>query len=258
MASYDIKKWIVLSDMQIPYQDDHALAAVEQYMAAHRWDGYIQIGDFLDFDSISSFNFGKPRALRDRYLSTDFEVANKILDRHQRIVRKRNTKAKFVLLEGNHEERVERYLDQNPQFEGLLDIQKLLHLNERGFKWVRSWSKGETYKVGKATFIHGNYTNTYHPAKMATKYGDNIFYGHTHDMMCHAVANHLNPDKVHVGQSIGCLCIRDLSYMKGQPSNWQQGFMVLFVKPDGTFTYYTPRIFGGAFIGPDGVEYSYE
>ena len=57
------------------------------------------------------------------------------------------------------------------------------------------------------------------------------------------------------GQSIGCLCERDQAYMKGKPSNWQQGFMVLHVLPGGNYTYYTPRIFNAEFIGPDGVHY---
>lgn len=252
----DVEAWIIVSDLQVPYQDDRALAVVEKYMATRKWHGYIQIGDFMDLDTISSFNINKPRLSENRRLNKDFDLANTILDRHQRIIRKKNPDAEFVLLEGNHEERIERYLDQHPVFEGMLDIPRLLRLDERGFKWIKSWTNGQAYKVGKANFVHGRYTNQYHPAKMVQKYGDNIFYGHTHDMMCHAVANEFHVDKTIVGQSIGCLCKRDLAYMKGQPSNWQQGFMVLFVRPGGKFTYYTPRIIDHEFIGPDGILYT--
>ncbi len=241
--------------MQVPYHDVRSLAAVEKYMAAHRWDGYLNIGDFLDFDCISSFNKNAPRRKEGKRLWKDIAIANDILDRHQAMVRANNRHARFVLLEGNHEERLERWLDENPEWEGYADLRPLLRLAERDIQWVRSWSKGETFKVGKATFLHGNYTNQYHPAKMATKYGDSVFYGHTHDMMNHAVASHLNPNKVHVGQSIGCLCEREQSYMKGKPTNWQQGFMVLFLLPDGNYTYYTPRIFNHKFVAPDGVLY---
>ena len=48
---------------------------------------------------------------------------------------------------------------------------------------VRSWSRGETHKVGKATFTHGLYTNQYHAKKMVDAWGESIVYGHTHDMM---------------------------------------------------------------------------
>lgn len=250
-----IERWLVLSDLQVPYHDLRSLSAVEKYMTAHKWDGYLNIGDFLDFDCISSFNKNAPRRKEGKRIWRDIHIANEILDRHQKLVKARNPKAKFVLLEGNHEERLERWLDENPEFDGYLSVPRLLRLEERGVEWIKSWSRGETYKIGKATFLHGNYTNQYHPSKMATKYGDSVFYGHTHDMMCHAVSNHLNANKVHVGQSIGCLCEREQAYMKGKPSNWQQGFMVLYLYPDGNFTYYTPRVFSHKFIGPDGISY---
>lgn len=240
--------------MQIPYQDELSIMAVEKYMAAHRWDYYGNIGDFLDFDTISSFNKGKPKN-QMRPIWEDIKQANNMLDRHQAIIRKKNRKAEFFILEGNHEERLNRWLEENPTFEGMWSVPQLLKLKERDIEWIPSWSKGAFKRIGKANFLHGNYTNQYHPAKMATKYGDNVFYGHTHDVMSHTVANHLSPEQSHVGQSIGCLCERNLSYMKGQPSNWQQGFAVFFFKENGTFTYYTPRIFNHQFVGPDGVLY---
>lgn len=244
-----------MSDLQLPFHDQKALNAVEKYMARHSWTGYLNIGDFLDFDQISSFNKENLRALENRRIWKDYEIGNEILNRHQLLVWENNPYAKFVLLEGNHEERMERYLNANPQFEGMIEVEVGLQLKARGFEWIRSWSKGEVYTIGKANFLHGNYTNQYHPAKMAQKYGDSVFYGHTHDMMSHSIASKLTPGKVHVGQSIGCLCEREQSYMKGKPSNWEQGFAVFHFLEDGTYTYYTPRIFNGRFIGPDGVLY---
>jgi hypothetical protein len=112
-----------------------------------------------------------------------YEHANKILNRHHWIVRERNPDAKFVLLEGNHEERIERILDAMPQFEGLLEVKKGLRLDERAIEWVRAWSKGETYRIGNATFTRGLYTIMYHAKKMVDAWGESIFYGHTHDMV---------------------------------------------------------------------------
>ena len=248
-----VERWIILSDLQVPYEDVESLAAVERYMGAHRWDGYLQIGDFLDFDSISSFNMGLPRKTRGKFISNDIDRANKILDRHQKIIRAKNPDAKFVLLEGNHENRVERFLDANPVFEGLLDVPKLLRLHERGFKWVRSWTDGHFYKIGKATFIHGGSTGKYHAMKMVDDWGTSIFYGHTHDIMA-MPKTRKGLDDLIVGQSIGCLCLEQ-EYMRGAPTRWQQGFMVLYVLPNGNFTYYIPRLFAHKFVGPDGELY---
>jgi predicted phosphodiesterase len=250
-----IEASLVLSDLQIPFEDPKSLSAVEKYMASRRWDRVVYIGDFIDFDMVSSFNKGAPRRTQGRYIKGDYDYANKILDRHQAIVRKRNPKAEFVLLEGNHEERIERYIDEHPELQGMFEVEEGLRLKQRGIKWVRSWSKGETYQVGKAYFTHGLYTNQYHAKKMADAFGTTIIYGHTHDMM--SIPRVIKTkQEIHVGQSIGCLCEYDQAYMKGKPSNWQQGFAVFFTLPNGNFTYYTPRIFEHQFIGPDGVLYT--
>ena len=118
-------------------------------------------------------------------------------------MRKRNRRATFVLLEGNHEERVERFLDKHPQFQGILDIPVLLKLQERRIEWRQSWTKSQTYSIGRANFTHGLSTTNYHANKMVTDYGDSIFYGHTHDMQCIPRAAKLHKDKVTVGQSLG-------------------------------------------------------
>lgn len=247
--------WIIIPDMQVPFHDKRSLAAVEKFMAAHRWDGYLNIGDFMDFDQISSFNKNNLRAIEGRKILKDYEVGNEILDRHQKIIRKKNPDAKFVLIEGNHEYRIERYIDANPQVEGLFEVEHGLKLKERGFEWVRNWTNGDMYTVGKANFVHGQYTSKYHASKMVDNYGDNIFYGHTHDVQSYARTSR-GRNTTQVGQSLGCLCTYELSYIKKNPSNWQQAFGVFYFTKGGFFSYYIPRIFSHKFVAPDGVEYS--
>lgn len=249
-----IEAWIVIPDMQVPYHDKRSLKAVEKFMAAHKWDGYINLGDFMDFDQISSFNANKMKLIEGRRILKDYDIGNEILDRHQAIIRKKNPDAEFVLLEGNHEFRIERYLEVNPQFTGMVEVETALRLKERGFKWVRCWEKGDIFKKGKASFTHGQYTSKYHAAKMVDTYGDNIFYGHTHDVMSFPRTLR-GKNKTHVGQSLGCLCDYELSYIKKNPSNWQQAFGVFYFQPNGFFNHYVTQIFNHKFIGPDGVEY---
>lgn len=249
-----VARWLVIPDPQVPYHDKRSLAAVEKYMADERWDGVIYLGDLMDFDCISSFNKENLRAIETKRLQKDYDIANEILDRHQKIVRARNRRATFVLIEGNHEYRVERLIDANPALEGLFEVPIKLRLKQRGFKWVPYWSKGDTYRVGRAVFVHGQYTTKYHAAKMVDAYGSSVFYGHTHDMMCYPRV-HRGKEDLQVGQSLGCLCERDQAYMKGKPSNWQQGFGVFYFLPNGLYNYYTPRIIRHAFVAPNGKVY---
>jgi len=245
---------IVLPDMQVPFEDKRTLKAVEQYMGEHKFDEYLNLGDFMDFNCISSFNKGQLRKIEGQTVAEDYIHGNKILDRHQALIRKNNPDAKFTLLEGNHEFRVERYIDENPQVRGSVEVEVGLKLKERGFKWVRCYQKGQVYTVGNAVFHHGKYTNLYHATKMVQNYGTNIFYGHTHDVQSFSKVLY-GKDKTIVGQSLGCLCEYEQSYIQGNPTNWQQAFAVFYFTDDGFFDYYVVRIFKHRFISPEGVVY---
>lgn len=249
-----IYKVIVLPDLQVPYHDKRSLKAVEKYMADNTWDEYVNLGDFMDLDCISSHNANNIRQVEAKRIFKDYEVGNEILDRHQAIIKKHNPKAKFTLLEGNHDYRIERYLDQFPQLEGLIEIENGLKLKQRGFKWVRCYQKGELHKIGHAYFHHGRFTNQYYARKMVEYYGVNIFFGHNHDIQGFSKVNY-GKNKTLVGQSLGCLCEYEQSYIKGNPTNWQQAFGIFYFLPNGHFTYYIARIFQHRFISPEGKIY---
>src|SRR3990167_11190148 len=204
----------------------------------------------MDFDCISSFNREKPRQKEGKRLRTDYDIGNKILDRHQQIVRSKNRKARFILLEGNHEERIQRYIDENPQIEGYIEPEYALKLDERGIDYIKCYSgkdNGNTLKIGNAVFHHGLYANDHHAKKHVSIFGTNIFYGHVHDVQCYSMITKGN-GKTIVGQSLGCLCEYAQSYIKGKPSRWQQAFAVFEFFPNGFFTYHVVRIFDHKFI----------
>lgn len=165
---------LVLPDLHAPYHDIRTVAAVEKLLAASPWDEIIQIGDFMDFDCVSSHNIGKLRTIEGKTVAGDYRVANRLLDRWQKLA----PKARWTILEGNHDERILRYIDANPQMAGSLEVPVGLHLIDRGIKWIPSWSTGEIYTLGNANFIHGKYINEHHAKKHVSRFGVNIFYGH--------------------------------------------------------------------------------
>lgn len=250
-----VTKAIVLPDCQVPYHDKKSLKAVEKYMANHKWDYYINLGDFMDLDCISHHNQGQLRQVEGKRLKQDYDIGNEILDRHQEIVRRNNKKAKFVMLEGNHEYRIERYLDANPAAQGYVEVENALYLKERGIDYIRCYKEGKTFKLGKAYFHHGLYTNDLHAKKHALNFGKNIFYGHLHDIQGYSHTQHGDGSAI-VGQSLGCLCEYQQSYIKGNPKRWQQAVATFYFQPNGHFSFYVSRIFDHKFIGPDGILYS--
>ena len=248
-----MQRWLILPDMQVPYEDRLSLAAVESYMAAHRWDGYLNLGDLLDFNELSSYVEGKPGAVTED-VATTFAAANEILDRHVRLIRGRNLKARMVLLQGNHDYRAVSYAEKHPGLKEHLDVPRNLRLKERKIEWIESWKKGRLFRLGNAYFTHGLYTSKYHAARMVDHFGVCIYYGHTHDVSIHPKVTHGN-DKTLEGGSLGCLCRYDQKYLKGAPTNWQQAVTTVFLQQCGNYNLYVSRIFGHRFVGPDGKLY---
>jgi len=195
-------------------------------------------------DCISSHNEKNLRAISQQTIQKDYDSGKKVLDQIQTA----SGGALVTLLEGNHEFRVEKYIDSNPQTEGLLEVENGLELKPRGIQWVRNWSKGEIYKIGKCSFVHGLYVNEHHAKRHAVAYGGNVMYGHTHDVQTYSLVRVGEHDTI-VAQSNGCLCKYDQLYMHGNPSKWQQAFTHMHFWPNGEFQYSVVRIFGGKFIG---------
>ncbi len=219
-------------------------------MADHIWDEVIYLGDLMDFDYISKFSKENIKLLSGKRFKGDYDYANQVLDRHQKLA----PGAKFTLIEGNHDWRVRKLIEKDPMFEGLVELPENLRLKERGIKFVPFWNDGTIYKVGKAHFVHGKYTNDAHAKKMASNYGVPIFYGHTHDVQVYSKVM-LGKDKTVQAASLGCLCDPQ-AYMRGGPDNWQQCFGVFHIRDDGFFNYYLVQIFKHSFISPEGKHYS--
>lgn len=246
-------KVIVLPDLQIPFHDTKALKAVEKYMADETWDEWLQLGDFMDIPQLARFNSESPEALSCT-LEKDYAIANEILDRHQSILRKRNPKAKFTLLCGNHDLRIAKFAEKFPQVRGIIDWDKNLRLKERGITPVWCYPKGEVYKIGKAYFTHGLYTSQNHAKKHVDNFGVNIFYGHVHDCQSHSKVL-WGKNKTIIGQSLGCLCRYDLDYIGSNPTNWQHAVTTFYFRKDGHFNHYVSPIFNGKFTAPNGKTY---
>lgn len=250
---------LVLSDTQI-YADSKGRTRgidldtwypVLRYIKDHKWDMWIQVGDFLDFNCISSHNKEDLRAVEGQRIKKDYAAGNLILDQLQLAI---GEKTPGVILEGNHEYRMEHLIDKIPALEGWMEVDKGLRLEERGIKYVRTWSTGKPFHLGKAAFIHGLYTNDHHAKKTVSRYGTNIFYGHTHDVQEYS-AELKGDDKTIVGSSLGCLCVYDLPYMRGRPSKWQQSFSVFHFRENGFFNHFPVRIFNHSFMSPEGKFY---
>lgn len=247
----DIEHGIVLPDLHVPYEDARTLEAVYKYIQDVKPSWVVQLGDFMDFDCISSHNTGKLRIIEGKRIDKDYKHGNTLLDNLRCAARS----ARNTILEGNHDERVQRYIDQHPETEGMLEVPLGLDLASRDIEWVPFWSNKRAIKrIGHAAFIHGLYCNDHHAKRHVQDFGESIFYGHTHDFQCYSKVMQ-GDNKTYVGQSLGCLCKYEQQYLQGRPTKWQQGFAHFVMRDKGFYTYYPIMIFEHKFVGANGKEY---
>jgi predicted phosphodiesterase len=248
------EKWLVLPDFQWPYHDEQTVNAVFKYASEQRWDGILQLGDFMDWDWCSKWTAENRLRQENQRFALEYEGANKFLDKLVKVVRNRNPLAQIVILEGNHDWRPEHVIEKQPSLKGMIEMEKNLRFKERGIYYHRYWTHRKPYQIGNALFVHGEYTNDAHAKKMAHAFDKPCFYGHTHDVQRYTRVVR-GSDRTLIGQSLGCLCRYDLPYMGHKPSNWSQAFAVFYFQPNGYFNYYVTEIFNHSFTAPEGKEY---
>lgn len=100
-----------------------------QYAVKHKPDVIIHIGDHYDFPSLSSYDKGTKSFEGRRYLA-DIQAGNNSLDvfmapiyaeqARQRANKKAIWKPRMVFCIGNHENRITRAVEQQPELDGLM------------------------------------------------------------------------------------------------------------------------------------------
>ena len=139
-------KFVVLSDIHFPYQDDKAIKAVYKFLEQHPVDTIILNGDILDFYDVSSFDKDPDRV---NSLQEEINLAQKFFKK----LRGLSPNGRIVFVKGNHCARVERYLKKHPELYSLdaLKLPNLLGLDKFNIEY-----KDKGFKLGSLKIIHGD------------------------------------------------------------------------------------------------------
>jgi len=131
----------VIPDLQVKPGDplDH-LTWISKYLLERRPDVIVNLGDTYDMESLCSFDRGKIQFEGRRY-KEDIEAGNnafRLLDastdlfnKGRRKRRQEEYKPRKIFLLGNHEQRIERCIQDNPILDGTIGYQDL---NTRGWE----------------------------------------------------------------------------------------------------------------------------
>lgn len=119
-------KTIVIGDPHaLPSYNNDRADWIGEFIADEKPDEVIVIGDLADMPSLCSYDKGT-RAFAGRSYAKDIESACEFNDRLWRPTRKRKKRLpKRVILEGNHEHRIERALDMSPELQGTVSFDDL-------------------------------------------------------------------------------------------------------------------------------------
>lgn len=128
-------KHFVIPDIQAkPGVDFKYLKAIGHYIVEKQPDVIICLGDFADMPSLSSYDVGK-KSFEGRRVKNDIQAAHDAM-RHllsplwdyqfrQFQNKKRRYRPRMVMTLGNHENRINRALENDPKIEGLFDENSL-------------------------------------------------------------------------------------------------------------------------------------
>jgi hypothetical protein len=220
-----LQKVLFLPDTHCPYHDRKAYDLIERVAERVRFQRCVIGGDFPDFYQVSSHS--KEPGVRMEF-SDEVEETKKLLRR----VESWGFKT-LDYIEGNHENRLERYIaDRAKEMHGLVTLDKLLRLTEHG--WSITKYKNHT-TVGKAYCTHDLGKSGDNAVKDALQsYQDNVVINHTHRMNFRVEGNAKGVP--HVGASFGWLGdVEKVDYMHRIRANrdWVLGFGVGVVRENG-------------------------
>lgn len=221
-----MKKLLLVPDTHAPFHDKKAWAVMLKAARQFHPDKVITLGDFQDCYSISAHDKNPQRVNLFDVEIAEGNQCRKDLDSLGA--------SEKIFVEGNHEERLERYLMKKaPELYNLVRIPDLLKLKENGWRYVPYKTH---VRVGKLFITHetGN-CGQYAHYKAMDAFQGNVVIGHTH-RLGYAVCGNARGE-AHVGAMFGWLGdFGKVDYMHKIKAlrDWAHGFGVGYEFEDGT------------------------
>lgn len=224
---------VVYGDCHIPFQDDAALRVVAQIIRVVQPDVLCCDGDLLDAYHLSRFDTNPKRMHR---LQDEIDAARQ----HLAAFRLLAPQARYVYLEGNHEDRLRRALwSMPPHAKALTELNavsdaltwpKLLGLEDLGIEFYPYGEQSKAKILPKWILKHGSVVrklSAYTARAEWEKYGKSGSSGHTHRL---GLFMHRDHNGSHCWVETGCTCVLNPEY--AEDPDWMHGCLVLTFEPE--------------------------
>ena len=171
-----IKRYLVISDLQVPFHHVTAVKNVIKLARKEKFDSVLVVGDEIDFNTISKWAEGTPMAYRQT-IHDDRELTKEILwDLSE-------YSAECHIIRSNHTDRLYSTLLKVP---GLINLPELQYPKFMGFADMGMTYHKEAYEFHPGWMLaHGDEGNMSQHAgitalNLAKKWGKSVLCGHTH------------------------------------------------------------------------------
>lgn len=228
-----VKHALVIPDCHIPYHDERAynlMLKVAKDLSSV--DEVVILGDYADFYSVSSYP-KDPNV--SRKLVEEVNEVNDKLDELDTLFPKANK----IFIEGNHEDRLTRYVrDQARDLFGLVDSRTLFRLNDRkNWKWIEYGPQQKVKVLNSHLYARHEPVGSGQNCASSTvsKCGSSVIFGHVHRIQEHQTV--MLDGKNHRGICCGWLGnVKSpvMNYVKGH-QQWALGFNIVTVLPNKSF-----------------------
>jgi len=220
-----IKRWLVISDLQIPLHHEAAVKNVIKLARRERFDAVLCVGDEIDFTTISKWAEGTPLAY-SQTLHADRTTCQDVL-----FALTEHSKEAHVI-RSNHTDRLYNTLLRTP---GLINLPELQYPRFMDFAGLGITYHKTAYEFWPGWVLaHGDEGSMSQHAgitalNLAKKWGKSVVAGHSHRLgmsaYSEAIGGYYRPL---YGIEVGNLMDRQkASYIRYGGANWQMGFATI-------------------------------
>jgi hypothetical protein len=210
-----------------------------------RPDEFINLGDFSEMESLSSFDTRYPGSVVRRSYEADVNVTNDAHERMWHEFRKNKRGLPYrIFLEGNHERRIGTAISKDPGLEGsnygisMSHLSIDSHYNE--FHPYEHSAPAIVYRDG-VLYSHFLSSGAYgrsidgvnHGLKMVEKTGSSVTVGHSHKFN-YFIKAETYPKPAH-GLSVGCFLGSPQGWAGQANDEWSRGVVIKRNLEDGNY-----------------------
>jgi len=244
--SMQTKRVLFIPDCQVkPDVPTNHIAALGNYIVAKKPDVVVNIGDFWDMPSLSSYDKRGSKSFEGRRVIKDVESGNEAMDlllaplkaynKKRRKNKEKQYKPRLIFCMGNHENRISRAINDDPSIEGLLSYDMLNLSNWEVHPFL------DIVEIGGVLFSH-YFVNTLSLLKKPLggtidnklqKVGSSFCMGHQQTLQFGS--HYLNDGSAHLGLVAGAYYQHDEEYMGPQGNHHWRGCVMLNELGEGRF-----------------------